>query len=90
MSDVRDRLRHRGDRWRCREVVELVTDYLEGALDPDVASQFEFHLARCPECTRYLAQVVLTRDAMGRVRPAAPPAAARAALLDAYRDAHGN
>jgi anti-sigma factor RsiW len=89
-TELRDRWRHRRDRLGCRDVVELVTDYLEGALDPRVASQFAHHLARCAECTRYLAQVELTRDAMGRVRPPDPPADARAALLDAFRDAQGN
>lgn len=89
-TELRDRWRHRRDRLRCQEVVELVTEYLDGALDPRVASRFEYHLARCPECTRYLAQIELTRDAMGRLRPPAPPADARAALLDAYRDVHSN
>jgi predicted anti-sigma-YlaC factor YlaD len=41
----------------CREVVELVTDYLEQALVPEMQAQFEEHIAECPGCDTYLAQV---------------------------------
>lgn len=71
----------------CRQVVELVTDYLEGALDEQVRTRFEQHLAGCDDCTRYLDQVRLTRDAMGRVQPPAPSPETKAALLDAFRNA---
>ena len=45
----------------CQELVELVTDYLEGALDVgDQTRAFDAHIAGCPDCTRYLQQLELT------------------------------
>ncbi|HET8821784.1 MAG TPA: zf-HC2 domain-containing protein [Thermoleophilaceae bacterium] len=41
----------------CIEVVELLTDYLEGALPAAVASRLERHLRTCPGCSEYLAQM---------------------------------
>jgi anti-sigma factor RsiW len=44
----------------CKEVVELVTDYLEGMLPPDKRAELEAHLADCPGCTNYIEQMRLT------------------------------
>jgi predicted anti-sigma-YlaC factor YlaD len=44
----------------CQEVVELITDYLEGALLPEKRAQLEAHLADCDGCTNYIEQVRLT------------------------------
>jgi predicted anti-sigma-YlaC factor YlaD len=44
----------------CQEVVELVTDYLEGALLPEKRAQLEAHVADCEGCTHYIEQVRLT------------------------------
>ena len=41
----------------CQQVVELVTDYLEGGLRGSARRRFEKHLAGCPHCTEYLAQM---------------------------------
>jgi len=41
----------------CQELVELVTDYLEGALDPDDRARFDAHLDECAGCRAYLAQM---------------------------------
>jgi anti-sigma factor RsiW len=41
----------------CREVVELVTDHLEGALPARTRARVERHLARCPGCAAYLRQM---------------------------------
>jgi anti-sigma factor RsiW len=41
----------------CRQAVELVTDYLEGALSQTQRRRFEVHLTRCPDCPEYLAQM---------------------------------
>ena len=69
----------------CRELVELVTDYLEGALPSEAVARFEAHLAACPGCRTYLAQVestiTLARAGADRVAPADV-----APLLDAFRD----
>ncbi len=53
----------------CRQVVELVSDYLEGALSRNDRRRFEAHLAGCPNCTAYLAQMQATIRATGRLEP---------------------
>jgi len=53
----------------CQEVVELVTDYLEGALSRRERHRFEAHLADCPHCTEYLAQMRTTIRLTGRLEP---------------------
>ena len=45
------------DEITCKEVVELVTDYLEQALVPETQARFEAHVADCPGCETYIAQV---------------------------------
>jgi predicted anti-sigma-YlaC factor YlaD len=44
----------------CQEVVELVTDYLEQALLPEMQARFEEHIEECPGCTTFLEQVQQT------------------------------
>jgi anti-sigma factor RsiW len=44
----------------CKELVELVTDYLEDALPTDDRARFEAHLAECPWCVEYVAQIERT------------------------------
>ncbi len=51
----------------CQEVVELVTDYLEGTLSRGDRKRFEHHLAGCPHCTAYLAQMRETLRLTGRL-----------------------
>jgi anti-sigma factor RsiW len=51
----------------CQEVVELVSDYLEGALSRGERRRFERHLAGCPHCTEYLAQMRETIRLTGRL-----------------------
>jgi anti-sigma factor RsiW len=53
----------------CQEVVELVTDYLEGALSRGDRRRFEHHLAGCPHCSAYLAQMRDTLRLTGRLVP---------------------
>jgi anti-sigma factor RsiW len=73
----------------CREVVELVTDYLEGALDAEQASLFEQHLNFCDGCVTYVDQLRLTIDAVGEVAEEDVPPAARDRLMQAFRDWKG-
>ena len=75
----------------CREVVELVTEYLGDALPPTDRSRFEQHLSTCPPCTAYLAQVRATLDLAAEVGAAdAPPADEVARRLgDMFRRWHG-
>lgn len=49
----------------CQQLVELVTDYLEGALPPAVRERFEAHLALCPGCVTYVEQMRQTIRAIG-------------------------
>jgi anti-sigma factor RsiW len=70
----------------CAELVELVTDYLEGALGRRDRARFERHIAGCEHCTAYLDQIRRTRDALGALTPESIEPEARAALLEAFRD----
>ena len=53
----------------CQQAVELVTDYLEGSLSRSGRRRFERHLAGCPHCTEYLAQMRETIRLTGRLEP---------------------
>ena len=53
----------------CREAVELMSDYVEGALSKQDSARLEAHLAVCPHCTRYLEQIRATISAAGHVEP---------------------
>jgi anti-sigma factor RsiW len=53
----------------CQQAVELVTDYLEDALPAAGRRQFERHLADCPHCTEYLAQMRATIAFAGHITP---------------------
>lgn len=70
----------------CRELVELVTDYLEGALPPEDAARFERHLAVCPGCTTYVEQIREIVRQTGRLREADLRPEARDALLAQFRN----
>jgi len=74
------------DDLRCRELVELVTAYLEGDLDEATAAKVQAHLEICPPCTTYVAQVRATVHALGHLPAEAVPDAMRDALLAAFRD----
>jgi len=71
---------------RCDRLVELVTDYLEGALDEAAAADFEAHLAGCPGCDAYVDQMRQTAQQLGHVSLDGLSDAARSLLLDAFRD----
>ena len=79
------RFRSRSRELVCQEVVELVTDYLEGALSPADRRRFEAHLAICPHCTEYLAQMRETIRLAGRIAPEDLTQAMRTDLTDLYR-----
>jgi anti-sigma factor RsiW len=42
------------------EIVELVTDYLEGVLDPEMAAEVQAHLELCDGCATYVEQMRAT------------------------------
>ena len=70
----------------CQEFVELVTDYLEGALDEDTVRRFEEHLALCPGCETYLSQMKETASRLGEIPVESLSAETQATLLSAFRD----
>lgn len=69
----------------CRELVEVVTDYLENRLSPSDRTRFEAHLAQCEACRMYLEQFRQTIRALGRLPEESLSSEARAALLAAFR-----
>jgi anti-sigma factor RsiW len=70
----------------CRELVELVTDYLEGALDEVDLARFEQHLAGCSKCQVYLAQLRQTIRVAGTLSPEDLSPEAEEVLLQAFRN----
>jgi anti-sigma factor RsiW len=70
----------------CKELVEIITQYLEGALSPQDRPRFEEHLAICPGCQTYLDQMRVTIRALGKLTEESISPQARAALLAAFRN----
>jgi len=69
----------------CQRAVELVTDYLEGALTPAQRRRFEAHLAGCPDCPEYLAQLRAVIALAGSITPDDLTPHMRGALIGLYR-----
>jgi anti-sigma factor RsiW len=67
----------------CQEVVEIVTAYLDGALDQASVQKLEAHLQMCGPCAEYVKQVRTTTRLVAAARLEVHPD--RAALLDAFR-----
>jgi predicted anti-sigma-YlaC factor YlaD len=72
----------------CQELVEVVTDYLEGALAEIDRRRFEAHLAECDACRDYLGQMRSTIEAVGHIEAAALSDDTRAGLLQTFRGWH--
>ena len=69
----------------CQEIVEIVTDYLEGALDPETTTALLSHLELCPGCERYLEQIRETVATLGEVSSENLSTETQDDLLDAFR-----
>jgi anti-sigma factor RsiW len=69
----------------CRELVELVTDYLEERLPASDRARFELHLAYCEPCRTYLRQMRQVLESAGRLGEESLAPEARDALLAAFR-----
>jgi anti-sigma factor RsiW len=69
----------------CKEVVELVTDYLTASMPTAERARFEEHLATCPGCTTYLQQMQTTVELTGQVDEASLSDEAKQELLDTFR-----
>jgi hypothetical protein len=70
----------------CQDVVELVTDYLEGAMSRQDVARFEHHLSLCDGCIFYVDQVRMTIAAVGRIGEDDVPPEIRDDLVAAFRD----
>lgn len=69
----------------CRELVELVTEYLEGRLSPQDRARFEAHIEACDACRTYLDQFRQTIRSLGRLPEESLSPESRNALLAAFR-----
>jgi anti-sigma factor RsiW len=72
----------------CIEVVELVTDYLEGSLARAEMRRLEQHLETCPGCTEYVEQMRALAGGLGGLAEGSLPAEMRAGLVAAFRGLH--
>ena len=74
------------DHLSCREVVELVTDHLDGALSAEEVALLEQHLNFCEGCVWYVEQIKTTVDALGEIREEDLPPEAKDRLMAVFRD----
>lgn len=77
----------------CQQAVELVTGYLEGALTMGQRRRFEAHMADCPDCPEYLAQMRAVIALAGAITPDDLTPQMRSEFISLYRrwradDAH--
>lgn len=70
----------------CRDLVELVTEYLEDTLPPQVHAAVERHLDECADCAEFVAQSRVTVAATGSLRADSLPASTQHQLIQAFRD----
>jgi hypothetical protein len=74
-----------GPNLTCRDVVELITDYLEDALPSDDRRRVEEHLGACPDCPNYVEQMRETIRLTGKLTEEQIPQEQKAKLLEAFR-----
>jgi anti-sigma factor RsiW len=73
----------------CRELVDVITDYLEGTMAEDDSARFEAHLGECPYCVNYLDQMRDTIAALGELSEDSIDPGTREELLAAFRGWRG-
>ena len=69
----------------CKELVELVTDYLEGALSAADRQRFDLHIGKCDWCKLYIDQIRLTIKAVGKLTEDSIEPRAKEELLAVFR-----
>lgn len=69
----------------CRELTELVGDYVDGDLDPGARLRFELHIDGCEPCRQYVEQVRLVRDSMPILPPPPMPAEVEVEMRERFR-----
>jgi anti-sigma factor RsiW len=77
------------DEMTCQELVEVVTDYLEGVLSEPEHARLEAHLAECPYCETYIAQIRQTIAALGELSIDMISRERQEQLLEAFRGWRG-
>ncbi len=70
----------------CKELVELITEYLEGGLSASDRLRFEQHLDRCSSCRLYVAQMRQAILVVGQLSEESVPDDAKALLLRVFND----
>ena len=73
----------------CRELVQLLTEYLDGSMPADQRLDFERHVAICPPCRAFLGQMRVLLRVGGRLTEESLSPEARENLLAAFRDWSG-
>ena len=74
------------DEMSCKELVEVVTDYLEGVLPSQDRARFEEHLGQCPGCQTYLEQMRQVIHTLGKLNEDSIPPGAWETLQQAFRN----
>jgi anti-sigma factor RsiW len=74
----------------CNELVELVTAYLDGALDAETRASFDEHLLDCDGCGNYLEQFRVTIATVGTIESGRLDQDYRRRLIDTFRDWHNS
>ena len=74
------------DELTCKELVELITEYIEGALPADARARMDRHLSGCEGCTNYLEQMRQTIRLTGKLREESLTSRQRDDLLELFRD----
>ena len=74
------------DELTCQEFVELVTEYLEGALSSAERLRFESHMDDCPYCAAYLDQMRQTIQLVGQLSENTVPPEVKSDMLRRFRD----
>jgi len=77
------------DEMTCQELVELVTDYVEGVLPEPERARLDAHLAECPYCEEYIAQMRQTIDALGELSLEVISRERHEQLLESFRGWRG-
>jgi hypothetical protein len=71
--------------YTCKEIVDLATEYVEGAMTAAQMTQFELHLNFCEGCVAFVEQIHATAAMAGRLSEEQIPEETKVKLLQAFR-----
>jgi Putative zinc-finger len=71
--------------YTCKEVIDLATEYVEGAMTPSQMTRFELHLNFCDGCVTFVDQIRATAAMAGRLSEEQIPGETKVKLLAAFR-----